>query len=48
MAIYIGEWLNGVRHGLGEQYWQDGSYYIGNWENDKVKLQIIELNLLNL
>ena len=43
-AIYIGEWLNGVRHGLGEQYRENGSYYIGNWENDKVKLQIIEIN----
>ena len=27
-AIYKGQWKNGLRHGRGEQYWPDGSYYI--------------------
>jgi hypothetical protein len=24
-----------MRHGYGEMYWQDGSFYKGNWELDK-------------
>ena len=27
--IYIGEWKNDKRHGVGQQYYKDGSYYHG-------------------
>lgn len=33
-AIYVGQWKNGKRHGLGKQYYKDGSYYFGYWENN--------------
>lgn len=28
-AVYTGEWMNGLRDGMGIQEWQDGSKYIG-------------------
>ena len=28
-AVYIGQWKQGVRHGKGKQYWNDGSFYEG-------------------
>ena len=35
-AIYVGEWnSNNLRHGIGNQIWNDGSMYEGYWANDK-------------
>ena len=34
-AVYIGQVLNGKRHGKGIQIWDDGAKYEGSWENDK-------------
>ena len=31
MAVYIGQWKNGLRHGKGKQLWNDGSIYEGCW-----------------
>ena len=28
-AVYEGEWLNGLRDGMGKQKWPDGSLYEG-------------------
>lgn len=33
--MWIGYTLNGVRHGPGKIEFPDGSYYNGEWENDK-------------
>jgi len=30
-AVYDGEWLRDMRHGLGKQEWVDGTEYIGEW-----------------
>ena len=30
-AIYTGELLNGMKDGYGQQIWQDGSKYDGQW-----------------
>lgn len=30
-AIYTGELLNGMKDGYGQQLWQDGSKYDGQW-----------------
>lgn len=30
-GIYIGSWVNGVRHGSGQFFWPDGSRYNGQW-----------------
>jgi len=38
-AIYTGNWLNGVRDGLGSQMWPDGSRYEGHWKGDKANGQ---------
>ncbi len=38
-SIYVGEWRNGARHGVGKQYWQDGSYYYGYWKNNMVRFK---------
>lgn len=29
---YKGSFVNDFRHGYGEMYWIDGSYYKGSWE----------------
>ena len=29
---YEGEWLNGMKHGNGNQIWADGSQYKGEWK----------------
>jgi len=34
-ATYAGEWLNGARHGVGEQEWPDGTSYTGEWCEDQ-------------
>lgn len=34
-AAYSGEWLNGLRHGIGEQEWSDGTCYTGQWQLDQ-------------
>jgi hypothetical protein len=34
-AIYTGELLNGMKDGYGQQVWQDGSKYDGQWLMDK-------------
>lgn len=34
-AIYEGCLFNGMRQGQGKQTWPDGSYYIGEFYNDK-------------
>ena len=31
---YSGSWVNGKRHGLGEQSYENGSRYVGAWSND--------------
>jgi DNA-binding CsgD family transcriptional regulator len=33
--IYVGEWVNGVKHGHGELTWPSGATYEGEWKNDK-------------
>lgn len=33
--VYQGQWVDGKRHGRGDQSWADGSVYQGNWANDK-------------
>mmetsp|Transcript_5033 Transcript_5033/g.9005 ORF Transcript_5033/g.9005 Transcript_5033/m.9005 type:complete len:346 (+) Transcript_5033:52-1089(+) len=30
-AVYDGEWLGGMRHGVGKQTWPDKTEYIGEW-----------------
>ena len=30
-GVYEGEFLNGLRHGLGKHSWSNGDVYIGNW-----------------
>jgi hypothetical protein len=32
-AVYMGDWLNGLRHGLGVFKGPDGVEYVGGWEN---------------
>ena len=34
-SIYKGQWLNGLRDGYGEIFYNDGSVYEGEWRNDK-------------
>ena len=34
-SAYIGEWLEGARHGRGECRWSNGSKYIGEWVKNK-------------
>ncbi len=33
-SIYVGQILDGKRHGFGQQDWPDGAQYIGHWDND--------------
>ena len=33
-AMYIGGWLKGKKHGVGEYKYPDGTVYKGDWEND--------------
>lgn len=33
---YIGQMRNGMRHGKGKFYYQDGAYYDGEWTQDKM------------
>jgi len=30
----MGQWQEGLRHGKGKQYWNDGSFYEGYWKNN--------------
>lgn len=32
---YVGSWVNGVREGFGQYYYEDGSVYAGKFENDR-------------
>ena len=32
---YVGEMLDGMRHGQGQHTWEDGSVYAGQWNKDK-------------
>lgn len=32
--LYEGTFYLDQRHGFGRLFWADGSYYIGEWEND--------------
>lgn len=34
-AKYTGQWLNGMKDGLGYQIWPDGSKYQGDWQSDQ-------------
>lgn len=34
-ATYDGEWLGGVRDGLGKQCWPDGTVYVGEWRRGR-------------
>ena len=34
-ATYDGEWKAGKREGQGTLTWNDGSYFVGKWKNDK-------------
>ena len=38
-ATYTGQWLDGMRDGIGTQLWPDGSRYEGQWRNDKANGQ---------
>ena len=33
-AVYIGEWMNGKKDGIGKLIWPDNSTYYGNWVKD--------------
>lgn len=34
-AVYVGDWVNGKRHGFGEHTFPNGERYIGYWKNGK-------------
>jgi len=34
--VYYGEVVEGMANGYGYAQWDDGSKYVGNWENDKI------------
>eukprot|EP00931_Biecheleriopsis_adriatica_P023962 TRINITY_DN15026_c0_g1_i1.p1 TRINITY_DN15026_c0_g1~~TRINITY_DN15026_c0_g1_i1.p1 ORF type:complete len:374 (+),score=49.74 TRINITY_DN15026_c0_g1_i1:34-1122(+) len=34
-AIYDGEWLSGMRHGIGKQTWPNGTEYVGQWHRGR-------------
>lgn len=34
-ATYDGEWLGGVRDGVGKQCWPDGTVYVGEWRRGR-------------
>lgn len=34
-SSYLGQWLNGKKHGVGTQSWVDGSSYEGQWQADQ-------------
>ena len=34
---YIGEFANGLRHGIGICSWDGGKSYVGSWENNRQK-----------
>jgi hypothetical protein len=34
-AVYVGELLDGERHGQGTMTYENGDTYVGEWENDK-------------
>ncbi len=48
--IYVGEWLEGKRHGEGAGHDCDGSIYSGNWTLDKPdqKMSHFEVKLREL
>lgn len=33
---YVGYWSNGMRHGSGDFYWENGDHYLGQWKNDEM------------
>jgi hypothetical protein len=35
MTVYVGDWVNGVREGVGNCYWHAGDQYEGEWKDDK-------------
>ena len=32
--IYVGDWVNGMRHGHGTYTWHHGGKYVGEWANN--------------
>ena len=32
---YVGDFVNGQRHGLGSYFYANGDLYEGQWENDQ-------------
>eukprot|EP00931_Biecheleriopsis_adriatica_P023963 TRINITY_DN15026_c0_g2_i1.p1 TRINITY_DN15026_c0_g2~~TRINITY_DN15026_c0_g2_i1.p1 ORF type:complete len:365 (+),score=70.82 TRINITY_DN15026_c0_g2_i1:80-1174(+) len=34
-AIYDGQWLSGMRHGVGKQTWPNGTEYVGKWHRGR-------------
>jgi len=34
-ATYDGEWLGGIRDGIGKQCWPDGTVYVGEWRRGR-------------
>lgn len=34
-ATYDGEWLGGIRDGVGKQCWPDGTVYVGEWKRGR-------------
>ena len=32
LSVYVGQWLDGKKHGQGYIKWHDGSSYTGKWE----------------
>ena len=39
---YEGEWLDDLKHGLGELCMTNGEKIRGEWENDNIKIQYID------
>ena len=31
-AVYVGQWMGGMRHGQGKMTWKDGASYEGQWQ----------------
>ena len=44
-SIYIGEWNEGKRTGIGSLYWKDSGFYIGGWVLQPAFSPIIYLTL---
>lgn len=45
-ATYSGEWLHGLRDGIGRQQWTDGTVYVGEWAQGRAngKGQLVHID----